>query len=137
MKIFDAKKRLAILWFIFTAGLFIIILMQSLLGKFEDKSNEAWSWFFPNVLPTLSLMISVFILDLKSRKSRKTIDKFYFRIPFWLSILYLTTILITILVQPFSNKSIIDLMQESSLYLGPFQGLVTGSIGFLFVKGEG
>lgn len=137
MELFEAKKKLAILWFLFSGGLFVLLLIQSFLGKYEDNANGAWSWFFPNVLPTLSLMISVFLFDLKKAKSNKTIDKFYFKISFWLSLGYFLTILATILIEPFSQKSIMEILKESNLYLGPFQGLVVASIGFLFVRSEG
>lgn len=136
MKIFDAKKKLATIWFIYGGILFILILVQSLLGKYEDKVNEAWSWFFPNVIPTLSLMISIFLFDVRKKKSNKTVDVFYYRIPLWLSVIYLSAILLTILVQPFTSYSIIKSMSVSNFYLGPFQGLITASIGFLFVKAE-
>ena len=136
MNLFEAKKKLSILWFTFAAVLFLIVLIQSLLGKYEDKINEAWGWFFPNILPTLSLMISVFLFDLKNKKTNYGIEILYFRISYGLSVVYLITILLTILIEPLSPKSIIQIMKESNLYLGPLQGLVAGAIGLLFVKSK-
>lgn len=136
MELFEAKKKLAVLWFILSGCLFALLLIQSFLGNFEGNANQAWNWFFPNVLPTLSLMISVFVFDLKSGKQNRTIDKFYFRMSFWLSSGYFLTILATILIEPISVRSIIEILEDSNLYLGPFQALVTGSIGFLFVRSE-
>ena len=131
-----AQRRLARIWFIFGGILFLLIFMQTMFGKFEDKSDEAWSWFFPNIIPTLSLMISVFVFQNKKPQANKSIDKFYFQLAFWLSLFYLTTILVTILSQPFVGSSIISLMHESNLYLGPFQGLVTAALGSLFIKSK-
>ena len=137
MLLFKAKKRIATLWFVLGGLLFILVLLQSILGKFENKSNEAWSWFFPNILPTLSLMLSVFLFDMRKKvKVEREINNFYFRLTFGLSLVYLITVLITLLIQPFTESSAISLMKNSNLYLGPFQGLITASIGLLFTSAE-
>lgn len=132
-----AKKRIATLWFVYSLILFLIIFLQSLAGKFENKNQEAWGWFLSTILPNLTLMLSVFIIDARTATVDKSeIDNFYFRLTMGLSSLYLTSILLLILLQPLTTKSIIQLMNESSIFLGPFQGLVSGSIGLFFVNKE-
>lgn len=131
-----AKQRISKLWFIYAAAIFIILLTQTFFGKFEDKSSDVWSWFFPNVVPTLSLMVSIFVFDIKQESKGRIIDKFYYQLAFYVSILYLSAILLTILVQPFTHYNIVELTKKSSFYLGPFQGLVTGIMGLIFMKAE-
>jgi hypothetical protein len=130
-----AKKKIATLWFSYALVLFLIIFFQSIMGKFEDKNQIAWGWFLSNVMPSLSLMLSIFLADVRNQNNDDTeIDRFYYRLTMGLSILYLTLLILILLMQPLIAKPIITLMNESSIYLGPFQGLVSGSLGLFFIQ---
>ncbi len=52
-----AQRRLTIIWFIGSGFLFLLLMIQTLVGRYADKANEAWSWLLPTFMPTLSLMI--------------------------------------------------------------------------------
>lgn len=131
----ECQKKLSISWFVGSGIIFSIILFQTFLGHYADETKEAWNWFFPNVTPTLSLMIGVIIASSFGNKSDdKKTDRFVFRIAFVLSLIYLITLLLTILVQPFIGKTPIELFQQSYQWLVPLQGLVTASLGAFFVK---
>jgi hypothetical protein len=131
------KRRLATLWFTGSGIIFLVILFQTFFGRFEDNVSEAWEWFLPTILPTLSLIISVFVVDTLGRgKKIRTVDKFMFRLTFSLSLLYLVVMSLTILMSPFSSLTPIELMKQSNLWLGPFQGLVSASLGAFFIGGE-
>jgi hypothetical protein len=131
----NCKRRLAALWFIGAGILFFILLGQAIMGRFGGRVGEAWSWLFPTILPTLSLMIGVLVMDaLGHGVKTKEIDAFLFRLTFWLSTAYLLAVLLVIALQPFSSLSPFDLMGQSNLWLGPFQGLVAASLGAFFVK---
>ncbi|AZA89659.1 Uncharacterised protein [Chryseobacterium nakagawai] len=129
-----AKRKLSIPWFTASSILFIIMFMQTIGGKFEDKNIEAWGWFTQNLLPTLSLIITVFVTDLNTENSDKEVEKFYFNLAFGLSIFYLLVVLSVLLAQPLSSKGMIPWLQSSSIYLGPFQGLVAATVGMFFLK---
>lgn len=129
-----AKKNLAMPWFIAGALLFVIMFIQTIGGKFEDKNIEAWGWFTQNLLPTLSLIITVIVADSSTEIADREIEKFYFNLAFGISIFYLFVIFSVLLVQPFAEKGIIPWLQSSTIYLGPFQGLVTAAVGMFFLK---
>ncbi|AXG74620.1 hypothetical protein DVK85_10385 [Flavobacterium arcticum] len=130
-----AKKRIAIVWFIFAATIFALLFIQTINGKFENKVSEAWGWFCQNILPTLSLIISVFIFDNTANKeNNQTVDKFHFNIAFFISIFYLLVVISVILTQPFSKTSTIAWLQQSNIYLAPLQGIATGAIGIFFIR---
>jgi hypothetical protein len=132
-----AKRKIATLWFVYCALLFLLIFLQSISGKFEDKNQEAWGWFLALIMPNLTLMISVFAYDINNREVEiSQIGIFFYRLTFSLSFFYLSAILLILLLQPLTEKSITQLMNESSIFLGPFQGLVSGSIGLFFVNKE-
>ncbi len=131
------KKWLAGLWFVGSALIFLIILGQTVFGHYFDKAEEAWRWFCPTVIPTLFLMISVFFEDtFRKEPTKKKIDRFIFILSLMLSIFYFIVVLITILIQPFTAKTDVGLLNQSNLWLAPIQGLVTASLGIFFAKIE-
>jgi hypothetical protein len=133
----NAKKRLAILWFVAFILIFILLLMQTIRGVYQDHTTEAWSWFLPTIIPTLSLMIAVFVSDaLGISQDVKYVDRFFYRLTFFLSLFYLLIIGATIIAQVFSEKWPWELLQQSSLWLGPIQGLVAGSLVIFFRQKE-
>jgi hypothetical protein len=134
-----SKRKLALLWFIGSGIIFMVLLLQSILGRYGNESSKAWSWFLPTILPTLSLIISVIVSDeLKNSENSlsQNVDKFYFNLSYSLSFSYLFVVFSTILISPFASRSIFELMQDSNMWLGPFQGLVSASLGAIFIKKE-
>jgi hypothetical protein len=130
------KKSLAKVWFLGAGIVFILILFQTLFGKFSGQQEKAWGWFLPTVMPTLSLMIGVLVADAKQEpaKDERKIDPFLFKLSMRLSISYFVVVLLTILVQPFTEMLILDLLEQSNLWLGPMQGLVAASLGAFFIN---
>jgi len=131
-----SKRRLAVLWFCGAGIIFIVMLFQTILGRYGTNISEAWGWFLPTIMPTLSLIIGVLAMDaLGNGVKILTVDRFFFRLSFFLSLAYLVVVSFTILMQPFSPLSAVELMTQSNLWLGPFQGLVSASLGAVFIKG--
>jgi len=132
------KKRLAALWFTMGPIIVLLLVVISLLGKkLGDKADEAWGWFLPTVMPTLSLIIGVLVVDATDpQKTEKKVDRFLFWLAFDLSFFYLAIVVLTILIQPFTGSTLLDLMKASNLWLGPVQGLVAAVLGAFFIKGE-
>lgn len=132
------KNRLAGAWFIGSGILFFILFFQTIFGRYGEHASEAWGWFFPNVVPTLSLMLGVFIVDaLGKGVQTKTVGRFLFRLAFGLSSVYLLVVALTILSLPFVTvkpQEMVEFLRQSNLWLGPLQGLVSASIGVFFVK---
>lgn len=132
-----SKKSLATLWFIGAGFVFVVLLLQTILGRYGENAKDAWSWLLPTIVPTLSLIVSVFILDTFEKGAKiKMVDGFMFRLCFSLSAVYLIVVALTVLLQPFSKFSPLELMKTSNLWLGPFQGLVSASLGAFFIRGE-
>ena len=131
------KQRLTILWFSGSLTSLILLVFQTMLGHYRENTDEVWGWFLPSVMPMLSLIISVIVMDFFGKGIKiRTVDRFLFRISFTVSAIYLFFVSLPILLQPFSASSPVKLMQQSNLWLGPFQGLVAASLGVFFVKKE-
>jgi hypothetical protein len=58
-----ARWRLAAIWFCASAVIFLILIIQSTGGVYDEQVQTAWGWALPNFLPTLAFMTSVFAPD--------------------------------------------------------------------------
>ncbi len=131
------KVRLATLWLIASGIAFLLLVLQTIFGKYDGQTDVAWGWLLPSVMPTLSLIVGVLVVDSKSERSaQRTADRFMFRVAFGLSTAYLLVVLTIILAQPLTQLPALELMRESNLYLGPLQGLVAAALGAFFIKSE-
>lgn len=137
MKMAKSKCRaaLGVLWFAAGGSLFILFVVQTILGRYQDKTDVAWAWFLPTIMPTLLLMIGVFAADATNpHEEDATVKAFIFFLSFGVSALYLAAVSLTILLQPYAKSPFWEVMKQSNLFLGPFQGLVAGALGIFFVK---
>ena len=127
-------KKLAILWFISVGFLLLVLILQTLLGRYGEGAKDVWEWFLPTVLPTLCLIGGVFRMD--TSKKIKEVDRFVYRLSFFSSAFYLLTIYLVFFLQPFSILGPIEMMKQANLGLSPLQGIVAALTGRFFVKGE-
>lgn len=129
------RLRLGLIWMGGGGLILVIVALQSLLGYFGDKQQEAWAWLLPCILPTLGMIAAALGLTaLDPVYSGFVVRKSYFQLAFWLSAFYLALVLLTIVIQPATGESPIELMRTSNLWLGPCQGLVASALGVLFVS---
>lgn len=129
----DARTQLAGLWFIGSGVLFVLLAAQSILRKYDEDTAQVWSWFVPLVVPTLSLMIAVFGAGALAVGSRRVVKRFFYRLTWWLSLVYLVTLLLTI-VGASAQRPALPLLVMSTAWLGPIQGLTVAAIGYLFLS---
>jgi hypothetical protein len=131
----QVRSQLAWLW-LCGAGLIVVMLVvQSLLGKFGTNVQEVWGWALPNLVPTLGMIITVLgYTALDPEQSKREVRADFYRIAFVLSLAYLFLLLLTIVLQPLTPYEPIQLMRMANLWLGPSQGLVASALGVLFVS---
>ena len=104
-------------------------------GRYDGREIEVFGWFLPTVLPTLSLILGVSVMDsLGKGIQTPRADQFLFKLALGLSIAYLVTVMATVVIQPFTTILPIEIMHKSHLWLGPFQGLVAASLSAFFVN---
>lgn len=131
------KWWLAGLWFFGGATLFLIMLAQTFMNHYGNDVTEAWAWLLPTIIPTLSLIIGVLVSDAFRKGVKiKTVSRPVFLMSFALSAVYLVVVLMTLAIQPYSPLPPLDLMKISHLWQGPFQGLVSASMGVFFTSKE-
>jgi hypothetical protein len=136
------KYRLAYVWSAGFILLLILLILQTAFGRYgsnagDVKASEAFGWFLPTILPTLSLVIGVLVADARDdSKGKKLVDRRMYRLSMILSVCYLLVVSLTFLIDPFTNWSQLQLMKLSNLWLGPLQGIVSAIIGVFFFSKE-
>jgi hypothetical protein len=129
----DARALLTRVWLIGTAAPTLLLVAQSILGKYSDSVREVWSWYVPLAAPTIGLMIGIQGGAAFGGRDRLVKRSFY-EIALWLSIAYLAIISITIFLEPFSPTRGMALYGIATYWLAPLQGLVVGTLGYLFTS---
>jgi hypothetical protein len=152
MTLTKSKWMFASIWLGGAGLVFLILVVQSLVGRYGSQSEDAWAWYLPTVMPTLSLIIGVLASDFRiaatatanSTTSTTNADAKVLPVSarglLWLgvglSVFYLLLVAVTILAQPFlQGVSPIELMHRSNLWLGPLQGLTAGVLAAFFRSG--
>lgn len=133
---FIARKNLFLFWLFSFAVIFFFFLGQTIMGRYYGIENEAWGWLLPNLLPTLMLMTSSFFATHKgsSLNISLEIDRIYYQLSLFLSVLYIVTILVILVSYSPRAGKILDYYRSKSTILASIQSLVSLSLGFFFVK---
>ena len=129
-----SKHRLALLWFIGSALILTLVFLLTILGGDSFLMRETWSWLLPMLMPTLLLIVGALVAEPGGGRQKKNADRFTYRASFGLSLAYLVTIAMVLLLAPFSQGGLLEQMKLSNLWLGPFQGLVAASLGAFFIR---
>ena len=135
MTIEQCRKRLAIVWFVVSGLLFLLLILQTISGKYADKVNEAWGWFLPTIMPSLSLIAAAWVSDVsQTTAGSQEANSFLYKLALCVSGFYLLAVFLALIGNIFSATPPLELMRQSNLFLGPIQGLVAGIIGVFFVR---
>ena len=135
MTLGTAEWRLGIVWMIGSGLLFLVLVAQSMGDYYDPRTEEAWGWFLPAVMPTLSLIVGTLFGDTaKPAVRRQRIQPRLFRLAVALSVFYLLAVAASVFTAPLVARNVtpLDLMQLSNLWLGPLQGIVAGSLGVFY-----
>jgi hypothetical protein len=129
-----SRILLAIVWGIGFVIPVSILAVQTFLGTvYHGKESEAWNWFTPNVVPTIGLIIATFASPTgKSEKQAVSIPLFVITLA--LSVLYVIGLIAILALAPLANSPPLETYRRSSLFLAVVQGLVTGGLGWFFIK---
>jgi hypothetical protein len=136
MPLEESRAALSKLWFSGSLLPFLVLVVQSTLGKFSDHLQEVWAWFIPTVLPTLSLMVAVLGSAALGEDDPRLVRKDFFHLAQKLSLAYIGLLSVTILIEPFSPLEGIKLLTASNYWLTPMQGLVVAALSVLFTTAK-
>ena len=131
-----AKKILGIIWIVGFIFPFLLLIIMTNNDTLQDKTG-AWGWFLPTMLPTVSLIVAVFVSDALHPDQQETrVGRFIFGLALAFSIIYIGLVGLVTLDIPRSTSpmKLTELLKNSNVYLGPFQGLLTAVLGVFFVS---
>jgi hypothetical protein len=129
------KTNLALLWFIGSGILALLLQFQSIGQKYGNDVHIAWEWYITAIMPNLSLIGSALAGDLgNSRNNNYFINRTLYSITFGVSLFYFVSLYSIILIKPLLSISTIQLMLQSRIWLPAFQGVVAIFLGLFFVK---
>lgn len=134
-----AKGFLATLWSIGSLLPVLFMIVFTITGRFHELTSEVWGWLLQSVMPTLTLVVTVLVADERGQGVAKTTaSRLLFRITFGLATVYLLTVLgLIVFIQPANGgQGGVSTLQNSSIFLGPIQGLVGASFGVFFINRE-
>lgn len=135
MTMSKSKWWLAGVWLSGAAVVFAILVTQSLVGRYGSHADEAWAWYLPTVMPTLSLIVGTLVVDSRNPAAAgdATAPGGLLWLALGLSVFYLLLVAVSVLVQPLLQQmDPIELMHRSNLWLGPLQGLTVGALAAFF-----
>lgn len=140
MDLRKAEWRLAVLWLVGGGLLMLVLIGQTYGGLYGERAQDAWSWFLPTIMPTLSLIVGSLAAEYvgEERKPRR-LDRRLVYLATALSSVYLLLVAVSVLVAALSAHRTppVEILQRSNLWLGPVQGLVAASLGVIYRRAEG
>ena len=131
----DTRKKLLWLWLGFTAGLVLLVFVQTLTGKLEDIEGTAWAWVFAHLLPGLLLLFAAVLLN---KNPSKVLLRATFRAVYAGALAYLLMLVLTLFVLPVAtaNWSIEEYLAKSYLWLMPFQAVLLLAFAVMYFRKE-
>ena len=139
LSLIGAIKKLAKLWVSFSLFLILIILLQTVFGKYGDDSVAAWSWLAINILPAMLLLMLGYLRHKNlSTTTLSNTASLLFKIIWYISICFLLTVAATLFLQPFGdhNKSATNKLHASDPGLFTLQGILLLAWGLFISKTE-
>lgn len=142
MDLKQAEWRLALLWLAASGLLFLLLVGQSFSNVYGDRIADAWGWFLPTVMPTLSLVVGVLVAEgLSKQKKPRHIDPRLVHLATGLSAVYLGLVATSIIgATAFGfgppDQHVVETLNLSNLWLAPIQGLVAAALGVIFRQAE-
>jgi small-conductance mechanosensitive channel len=122
-------------WLVGAAIPSLIVLVQTVTGRYQGLEQQAWGWLLPSFMPTLGLVIGSLVAEAKKAKqSTRMVDRFTGRLAVIVSIVYLTLLLMTLLASPLAESGPVPFLLISHLWLAPVQTIVASLLGLFFTK---
>lgn len=134
LKMKTAKAMFGGLWIIGGGVLIVLLTAQTFSGLYGDNLKDVFDWCVPHVLPTVTLMLAVFIYDAKNpstEKSDKEIGGLFFGVTMLFTGLYLMILIGAFLFAVYVDNRI-EFYKQTSIPLGIIQGIITPLTAFFF-----
>lgn len=130
-----SRMALSIVWLTGFLLPFLILSLRTYFGTYyAGKETEAWSWFSPNIVPTIGVILATLAVPPTKRAKAKEVSLYFFLVTLVLSTLYVGIFNLIFILEPLSSSPPLDIFKRSSLFLGVAQGFVTVTLAAFFLK---
>ncbi|NIY73461.1 hypothetical protein HCZ30_13600 [Marivivens donghaensis] len=142
-----ARYQLATIWFAAFGLIFLCLIVMTSTPRLGAESARIWNWALPNFVPTLGLMTSVLGASaIQSKRSKEQkVRRAFCRLAVGISVFYVLVLLLVLLmpsinwwmgVETPTGPKIVSHLENSTIFMGPLQGIVIAAMGFLFFVRE-
>ena len=123
-----------LIWFAFFVANLVLLVVLSLGGRFGGGTHDIWSWFWPNILPMLLLIVGAFAAGAQGPEPNITVHPFVYNMSKWLSVVYLGLLFVTVLLlnSQIGGMGATDIAKLSTYWLAPLQSLANIALGIFF-----
>ena len=142
------QARLATVWVVGLAVCLIVLMGQTMGGRYGIEYRKAWEWWIPQIFPTLGVIVGGVAYGIGHRERSMEVATAPYRLAMWLSGLYLVTLVATLVLVgfvpapgvhgPISATQTGDntWLDVSKVWFTPFNGLVTALLGAFFASSQ-
>jgi hypothetical protein len=138
LSLHQARNRLTLSWLILSAPLLLLVIFQSISGKYGFEGLESLTgvgWVFQAVLPTASVMIATSTLPMSDKIAGRVVENVtLLRITSLSFIFYFLILYSIVLLEPWTNISLPNLMAMSGWFLAPIQAFILTLISKFFLE---
>jgi hypothetical protein len=138
LSLHQARNRLTWIWLALTGPLLLIVILQSINGKYGQNGFESLTgigWLFQAVLPTASVMIAPITLPINPAVKTRSVENLTL---LWITIssfvFYFVILYAIILLEPMSGMSLGNLMAMSAWFLAPIQAFILTLVSKFFLE---
>src|SRR4051812_20786969 len=102
VKVADVQRHLVWLWGGGFLTALLVMFVLTVAGTFSSSVQEAWAWFLPTLLPTVSVALSAAVLQ-GQQSDRRVVPRFLSQLAKAVSAAYVAVVLATLLIWPLSG----------------------------------
>jgi hypothetical protein len=136
------QRKVASMWYIFGSLILLLIIVQSIGGKYSSDYLKVIGWYSKNILPTLLVLTTTMIFAARNEHSikDKQINRYFAKIIKAASWFYFVCIILFFLAQPIvyshTGKSALETLEMSTPFLGVIQGFINALIGAITIDAK-
>lgn len=130
-----AQQKLLWIWMVAGGGIILLMTIQGLTGKYEQRWDEAGKWLMSTIFPNLGVIVGAIAYSTQHQAEDRTIDAMAYRMAWGISCFYLLIVALVLLIEPLLPETgPLEIMARANVILGPLQGLVGTALGMFFVS---
>jgi hypothetical protein len=131
-----ALRALLIQWLSCALAVSIVVVFQSMFGKYGDDSGMAWAWLAGVFVPPLAILLTATLTESTINWHEAKASRFKFWLAFALGSICFVAVIAVVFVEPFVDAWPLLLFGKMDLVLSVWQGFALAAIGAVIFEGR-